>query len=177
MGHHGETINAQQVEELEMAGRAEAPLDPAFGVGEEPQAAAGAEPGIEQLEAPGRGVAGIGEEPLAALALETVQARQLRVGHIHLAADFDDFGAEVVIVPETQWDILDRAHVMRDVIATMAIAPGRTQDEAALLVEQGHGDAVDLVLDHVFRPRPLEPAPDTGVELPDIGFIVGVVDR
>src|SRR3989304_1019044 len=49
-------------------------------------------------------------------------------------------------------DAADRAEVLGDVLAAGAVAAGGSLGEAAALVDQGHGEAVDLGLDdHIER--------------------------
>ena len=67
--------------------------------------------------------------------------------HVDLAAHLDR--RRDLLPLELLGDGVDRLHVGGDVLADPAVAPGRAPDELAALVEERHGDAVDLQLAHV----------------------------
>ena len=75
---------------------------------------------------------------------------------------------------------MDRADIVRDVVADRAVAAGGAEHEQAVLVGERDGHAVDLQLQHPLdgaRVRLLEKLFDAAAPGGEVGGIVGVVDR
>jgi hypothetical protein len=112
-------------------------VEPALAVGEEPKPALGAQPGVEQLQAPGGGVARVGERHLSPLGLQPVESCQLGLGQVDLAADLDPLRRQVgVTKPER--NVADGADVVGDVVARLAVPARCCQNELPALVGQRH---------------------------------------
>ena len=71
---------------------------------------------------------------------------------------------------------LDRAHVRRHVVAPDPVAAGHAPHETSLLIMEGHRQAVDLRLGHVVDGALADLAEDPLLELPQLLFVVGVVE-
>ena len=85
--------------------------------------------GVEQLERAGRRVARVGERGLAGGPAQLVEPDQLGVGHVDLAAHLEQ--RRRGRPASDQRDLADGLQVGRDVVAALAVAAGRAQDEAA----------------------------------------------
>jgi hypothetical protein len=68
---------------------------------------------------------------------------EIRLGHVHLAADFEHVWH---IAGELRRYVGNRLHVLRHHLAGGAVAAGSGEDEHALFVAQRAGEAVDLGL-------------------------------
>ncbi len=95
-------------------------------------------------EAARRRVARVREEPLTSLALSFVELLECRKGHEHLAAHFDP--RRQARARELVRDAVDREDVRGDVFTSLAVAPRGGTRETAVLVQQRHGEAVELGL-------------------------------
>ena len=104
--------------------------------------------GILLAERARAGVARVGVERQPGLLALGVDPRELGLGHEHLAADVDRGR-----LGEAVRDGRDGPQVGRHVLAGRAVAAGRALDEAAALVAQGDGQAVDLELGDVAQVR------------------------
>ena len=75
---------------------------------------------------------------------------------------------------------MDRADIVRDVVADRAVAAGRAEHEQAVLVGERDGHAVDLQLQHPLdgaRVRLLKELLDAAAPGGEVGGAVGIVDR
>jgi hypothetical protein len=127
---------------------------------------------VEHLERTGRRVARVRVRRLAlglAAGVELVEARAL---HVDLAAHLDGRG-----LVECERESLERAQVLGDVVADLAVAARDPQGEPARLVAQDDRDAVDLELDHVVDGLNVERLADAGIEVAPLVERVAVVDR
>ena len=82
-----------------------------------------------------------------------LQPVERRDGQVHLATGFEHLRRAI---GQPVGDVGDGGHVGRDVLAGAAVAAGGGLHEPAVLVAQGHGQAVDLELAHVAH-RAVEP--------------------
>src|SRR5438132_1044252 len=100
-----------------------------------------------------RRVAGVGERRLAGVFEAPVELLELGARHEDLAADFDltDRGETAA---QRHREASDRPEVLCDLLADAAVPAGGAPHEAAVLVEQGDTQAVDLRLAHVAEARP-----------------------
>ena len=71
---------------------------------------------------------------------------------------------------------MDRAGVVRDVIALPSVAAGDRLPQNALFVDECQRDAVDLVFDGIGQLFNVEPLAEPFVEFHERLFIVDVVD-
>ena len=108
------------------------------------QPAAGGHRGVDLPQRAGAAVARVGVQRQSGLLALGVDARELGLGHEHLAADLERGG-----LGESLRDGLDGPQVGGHVLAGRAVAAGRALDEAPSLVAQGDGQAVDLELGDV----------------------------
>gem|GEM_PF-6871041 len=123
------------------------PLHPADAVGEEAQGAAGGDARVELAQGPGGGVAGVGEDLAALLLLAGVQGVEILLGDDHLAADLEQRGQRVRLAHEAQGHVLHRAQVLGHLLAHFAVAAGGGGDQPAALIDDLHGQAVELGVD------------------------------
>ena len=140
--------------------------------------AAGGDRGVDLAQRTGAGVARVGIQRQAGLLALGVDARELGLRHVDLAP-----GLERDRFAQPLRDGLDRAQVGRHVLAGRAVAPRRTLYEAATLVAQGDGQAVDLELGDVAqlqgglgRRGQLEALAHAGVERPQLIVVEGVAE-
>src|SRR5205807_8109527 len=78
--------------------------------------------------------------PSAALGVQTLEAA---LRHVDLAAHLECL-RELFWDGDRQGDTGDRLHVRRDVFTDVAVAASGTDLVAALIVEQAHGQPIDL---------------------------------
>nr|BFF27017.1 hypothetical protein GCM10025732_49820 [Glycomyces mayteni] len=125
-------------------------LEGAEAVGDEGEGPLGGLGGVLLAQGPGGGVAGVGERGLPGGGLGLVEAREVGAGEVDLAADFEEVGdGEAVCGGEALGDGGDGADVRGDVFAGDAVAAGGGAGEAAVLVDEVDGEAVDLDLAEV----------------------------
>ena len=91
-------------------------------------------------------VARVDEEALAQLGLALVHGLELFDGHVDFAADLEHVGIGAARLGQFLGHVADGEDVRRDVLAGDAVAAGGGLHEAALLVRERHGHAVDLGL-------------------------------
>ncbi len=135
------------------------------------QAARGRLARIEQAQGAGRGVAGVGEEGLAGLLAGPVDVAEGGDGQIDLAADLD-----LALDGDDERQGADGLDVGRDIVAAEAVAAGHGPGEAAVPVEDGDAEAVDLELGRIGDGPAAEGLLDPGLELADLVLVVAVVD-
>ena len=175
VGNRRQAETTHQAEELVVSSHRNA-FEPPFAMGEEAQPPLGALARIEQFERAGGGVARIGQLPFPPLRQNPVQPRQLRIRHVHFAANLDHFGRRLVVGPQSEWNVVNSPQVGGDVVATLPVASRRAECEQAVFVRQRHRHAVDLLLDHVAGFFTTEPSANAAVEIAKIVLVVGVVD-
>ena len=123
----------------------------------------------------GRDIAAVGEQLVSFLGLLLIQAHQVGVGHVDLAAHFQD--RRHVRAMQLERYAQHGADIVRDIVADNAITTRGPVLETALLVHERYGDAVDLQLDDPldrFAGQELRDAPPVLAQFVDA---VGVVDR
>ena len=107
----------------------------------------GGDGGIELADRAGGGVARAGEEREPGCAAFGVELLEAALRHVDLAA-YLEAGGEAR-AGDAARDGADGADVLGDVLAARAVAAGGGGDEAAVLEDEGAGEAVDLGLaDH-----------------------------
>ncbi len=116
--------------------------DLAPGIGEELQRPFSGDVRVELAQGAGGGIAGIGEGRLAGGGLTLVDALEILMGEIDLAANLQPLRRAV----EPLGDRRDRQHVGGDVLALETVAARGGADELAMLIEQRTGKPVDLRL-------------------------------
>ncbi len=101
--------------------------------------------GVLLAERAGRRVPGVHEHGLAEREALVVHPLERVAGHVDLAPHLEERrrGAR-----EPQRELADRPQIGGDVLADLAVAPGRAAGEDAVLVAQGDRQAVDLRLRH-----------------------------
>ena len=149
LGRHGQAIAPDDFHDaaVAVAQRLHGQLAPAIGI--KGQGAAGGDLGIELAQAARGGVARVGEGlfPLAPGAF--IECLETLFGHENLAAHFQHFGP--ALPQQAQGNGADGAHVGGDILAPVAVPPGRTLHQEAVLVAQADGQAVQLGLGAVFH--------------------------
>src|SRR5262245_41698539 len=103
---------------------------------DEPQPALGTDPRIEQLQGACRRVPGVLEGLFTGRPPPLVDPGQLRVSHVHLAADLEQGRG---VTAEQEWYFVNGPQVRGDVIAALAVAARRAEDELAVLVTERDG--------------------------------------
>ena len=146
IGDDLEVLGAEIVQGLRVGGEAAAlgQLEVEHG---DVQLPLGGDLGVQLPQRACRRVAGIGHQGLALDLPAGVELLKHTAGHIHLAPD-DEMGQ---LLRQGHRDGADGAQIFRHVLAYLAVAPGGPPDEHAVLVFQGHGQAVHLGLHAVFR--------------------------
>ena len=109
---------------------------------EHPQTPLGADPRVQQADAPAVPLRVLANGFSLARTLPLVERDQVGVGHVDLAAHFQHGGH--VPAEQSQWDIAHGSDVVRDVVTDLAVPARHTTYQHALFVDQGHGHAVDL---------------------------------
>ncbi len=160
-GRGGDAVVGHFLEELHVRLRGES-LPVADGVTKEPQSPLGADPRVQLADAAGNHVPRVGKQRLALGLLPFVEQHQVAVGHVNLAPWLQQAG--VFLAAETFGDVVDRADVVRHVVACAAVAAGDAAGEQTVFVDQRHGHAVHLQLDDPFdrlaSQQPGGPAPN-----------------
>ena len=146
MGNDLEVLGGQIVQRLRVGGE-RAALRQLEVEHSDVQPPLGGDLGIELAERAGGGVAGVGHEGLALDLTAGIDLLEHAAGHVDLAPD-DKTGQ---LLRQRHGDGADGAEVLRHVLAHLAVAPGRAPDEHAVTVLQGHGQAVHLGLNAVYR--------------------------
>ena len=96
------------------------------------------------------GVARVRERRLPGLDQRRVERLEVGQPEVHLAPHLDQLGhGELGRAGEPLGDLLEGAHVQRDVFAGAAVATGQSAGEQPVLVEQVHREPVDLQLAQV----------------------------
>jgi len=153
-------------------------FDPPRPVDPEVQPAAGRDGRVELAYRPGGRVPGVGERRLPGALPAAVERGQVGLVHVRFSPYFQPVGGD----GNAERDVADRAQVRRDVLAPGAVAPRGAADVPSALVEQLHGQPVDLRLGDVaarvegaFRDvAAFEEPADAPVELPKLLFREGV---
>ena len=139
---------------------------------------------VELAQRAGREIAWVGEDRLAGGGALGVQRGKGGSLHIDFAADLDDF--RPAAAGELLRHGLQRADIGGDVLAGDAVAARRAQHQAAILVAQSRGQAVDLWLGHDLDRilgdareilRAAEKIANAGKEIAHIFFGEGVLQR
>ena len=144
-------------------------------VGKQGKPAPRGDPGIELAQAAGGGVARVGENLPARFGLGLVQGEEIRLGHEHLAADFDQRGRPAF---QGCGQGRHRAEVRGDVLTLGAVAARRAAHEMAVLVGQVDRQPINLGFAHEGQlPRQSQEAPGAVAELPELRRIEGIVQR
>ncbi len=113
------------------------------GVGEEAQRARGGDLGIFLAERARGGVARIDVKLLARFRLLAVQRREILLAEVDLAAHLDHRRRAL---RQRRGDVLHGADVGGDILAGLAVAARRAENQLAALVAERHGEAIDLGL-------------------------------
>ncbi len=100
---------------------------------------------VEQFDCACGQIARVGVEWLPFSFAGTVDAFELFVSHVDLAAHLEH-GRRI---GDGDGESFDRAHVLRDVVALDAVAPRNGAHECSVFVGQTDCDAVDLRLDQI----------------------------
>ena len=145
-------------------------------VEEDVQRALGGDRGIFLAHRPGRRVARVGEGGLPGLLQLGVELRKRRPRHVDLAPHLQRLPLRQ-LPAEGQGDRLHRAEVLGDLLAAAAVPTRGPAEEAAALVEERDAQAVHLGLADVLEVRARQRAPETGLELLELGGVHGVVER
>ena len=111
-------------------------------VTKKPQRSLGALPRIEESNAAGGDVASVGKWGITQTGLLLVQRDQTRIGHVDLAANLDRCRRR--FHGQSQRHAVNRADVVRDVVAHFAAPASDSAHEHAIFVRQRHSHAVDL---------------------------------
>ncbi len=138
-----QTQRPDVVEGLVVGGEGRPTLDLTQLVGPQGQVPGGGDRGVLLAQRARRGVAGVDVAGQALALLLLVEGAPLGDGHVDLAPDLQDVGH---VAGEALGDLGEGGHVGGDVLADPAVAPGGGLDVPALLVADGHGQAVDLQL-------------------------------
>ena len=128
---------------------------------------------IELPDRAGGGVAWVGEKRLALGLQLGVQPLKAALRHVYLAADLErrwEFRRD----RHRQRNAGDGLDVGRDVFADIAVAAGRPDPVATILVEEAHGQAIDLQLGDVLEPDVSQRASHTLVEFANLIALEGV---
>ena len=131
--------------------------------------------GIEKLERTRACVSRIHERLPSGLVQRLVEPDESVASHIDLAADLKHIRR---VVRQCLRYRPYRPHVLRHVVAHLAVASGRGPDQPPVFVKQRHRDAVYLRLDDIPPLRAARHlAPQKGVELHQIALLVALVER
>ena len=113
-------------------------------IGAEFQRARGGDVGIQLAQAAGGGIARVGEHLAILVAAARVQRLEASVAHVDLAAHFQQL--RQIITPQLERDRADGAQVGGDTFAGAAIAARHALHQHAILVDERHGQAIELGL-------------------------------
>ena len=147
-----EAVLAQPLERLPVRAEADA-LGDADAVAPHRQRPVGGEARVELADGPRRRVARVHEGRQAALGAALVERGEVGQRHVDLAADLEQRRG----VLDPQRDRGDRAQVVGDVLADLAVAARRAALEHAVAVEQRDRQPVDLRLGDEGEGRVLDP--------------------
>ena len=112
-----------------------------------PQFATGGDGGILLPQRPRRTVTRVREGRLAVLDERGIQRLEVVETEEDLAPHLQNVGHRMVVARRKSFgDIVNRARVVRHVLAGAAVTTGRGADQAAVAIDQGQRDAVDLEL-------------------------------
>ena len=111
-------------------------------VGEEAQRSRRRDARVLLAQRPGGGVARIGEDLASRRFLPLVERLEVRLGHVHLAADLQHVGR----TGDALRNVGDRPHIGGHVLADRSVPARRREDQLAALVPQRAGQPVDLRL-------------------------------
>src|SRR5438874_564027 len=145
------------------------------GINERVEAAAGGDPGIELPDRSRGSVARIGEERLAFRGQLGVEALKAALRHVDLTANLEG-PWKLRRHRHRQGDAGNRLDVRRHVFADVAVATGRPDLVAAVLVQQAHREAVDLQLGHVLDLDVADRSPNALVELTHLIAVEGIAE-
>jgi len=128
------------------------------------QLPSGRDPGIEQTQRARGGVPRVREQRLPGLLASLVERREGLLREIDLAPHLEQGGnlhfrrnlPHRVSGAQRERHGMDRPDVRGDVLARRAVAARRGAREATTLVDEGHGEAVDLQLTHECRRAAIE---------------------
>jgi hypothetical protein len=154
-----EAVVAEPEEHLPLRLR-ELALAHAESVDPQRQRALGRDARVELAERAGCGVARVRRRLLPGRNLALVEAREPGEGEVDLASHLEQSGRRLAVGrSEAERDGVDRAQVLRHVLAAEPVAARGAPDERAVLVDERDGRAVDLRLDHIrdllVGPEPL----------------------
>ena len=160
-----EAVRAQPLEALPVAGEPQA-LGRADRVAPHRERALGGERGIELADRARGRVARVHERRQALARAPLVERREVGQRHVDLAADLDERRRVV----DPQRDRRDRAQVVRDVLADLAVAARGAAHEHAVAVDERDREPVDLRLGDVGEVGVLDPlAREVGAHAGDPG--------
>src|SRR3569833_1510012 len=130
---------------------------------------------IELTQAACRGVARIRKYLFAALLLAPIQFGEAAFGHIHLAAHLE--APRRMCAHEAQWHRMYGAHVLRHVLAGVAVAARRRPHQHTVLVQEAYGETVQLRLRRVMHRRHLQSLACASIEFAHLVLGKGIVER
>ena len=139
---HGEAETREPLERLVVRRELRAALLGAGLVAEERETPARGDGRVDLAQRARGGVARVCEESVVLLGLPAVELGERVERHEDLAAHLDHLGDLAAL--ELLREVVDRDHVGGHVLADLAIAPGRTSDQAAAFVEQRDREPVEL---------------------------------
>jgi hypothetical protein len=143
-----EAVLLEPLKRVPMAREAD-PVGDSDAIGPHRQRAVAGELGVELADRPRGRVARVHEGRQALLGAALVERGEVRQRHVDLAADLEQ--RRDVVAVDAQWDGGDRAQVVGDVLADLAVAARGPGLEDAVAVDQGDGQAVDLGLGDVLE--------------------------
>ena len=129
---------------------------------------------VELLERARTGVARVHERLLARLVQFRIQLHEPVARHVDLAAHLERGGR---VVGERLRNRPDRAHVLRHVVADLAVAARRRAHEPPIVVEKRDRHAVHLRFDDVAPAAIRQFLPEKRVERPQLALFVALVER
>ena len=146
MGNHFKVLGFQIVQCLQV-GVERLPLRPLDVKDRNIQLPGGGHLGVQLPQRAGGGVSGVCKEGLSPSLPLLVEGVEHLFGHIDLPPDNELAGG----VRDAQGDGLHRPQVFGHVLPHLAVPPGGAPDKQAVLILQGHGQAVHLGLHVVYR--------------------------
>jgi hypothetical protein len=147
-----QAVVLQPHQRVVVAGEADA-LGDADAVAPHRQRALGGELGIELADRAGGGVTRVHERRQALLGAALVERGEVAERHVDLAADLDQRRRVV----DAQRDRRNRAQVVGDILADLAVAARGPAHEHPVAVQQRDRQPVDLRLGHELEARVLDP--------------------
>ena len=100
--------------------------------------------GVQLAHRPGGRVAGVGEDLASGLLLGLIQLVEMRLGHHHFAPDFQQLGNRAVLRPQPHEQVAHRAHIAGDLLPCLPVPTGHGGHVFAALVDDLHGQPVQL---------------------------------